>query len=488
MNSSRDWTIEETAAHLRGGDVTAVTLAEEALARIAADDEQLGAWLAVYREQALAQAHAADERLRAGDPLTTLTGVPLGIKDNFNVVGMQATAGSKILGEYVARYESTATARLREAGAVLVGKTNLDEFAMGSSGEFSGFLPTKNPWDLAHTPGGSSSGSTVAVAARHVPGALGTDTGGSVRQPSSHCGVVGVKPSYGRVSRYGIFAFASSLDQVGPLARTVRDCALLLQHIAGHDERDATSVPLGVPNYLSACGRGLDGLRIGVPREYFGEGIDPQVENAVRRAIRVMEQNGAEVLDISLPHTPYCVAAYYLIASAECSSNLARYDGVRYGARNEAADLGAMYTATRQTGFGPEVTRRILLGTFALSAGYYDAYYLKALKARTLIRNDFLKVFNEIDVIAAPVAPSPATRFGEHRDDPLAMYLSDILTISANLAGICGMSVPCGMSPQGLPIGLQLLGPAFGEEKMFAAAAAYEAIAAHEWPWPEVTA
>ncbi len=486
MSPSRDWSIEETAAHLRAGDVTAVSLAEEALARIAADDEQLGAWLHVDREHALTQAQAADDRLRAGDNITELTGVPLAIKDNFNVVGLPATAGSKILGDYVAPYESTATARLRRAGAVLVGKTNLDEFAMGSSGEYSGFRPTKNPWNLAYTPGGSSSGSAVAVAARHVPGALGTDTGGSIRLPASHCGVVGVKPSYGRVSRYGIFAFASSLDQVGPFARTVRDGALLLQHLAGHDERDATTVPLAVPNYLAACERGLDGLRIGMPREYFGPGIQPQVEEAVRRAIQVMKQNGAEVLDVSLPHTPYCVAAYYLIAPAECSSNLARYDGVRYGVRAAGDDLGAMYTATRRHGFGPEVTRRILLGAFALSAGYYDAYYLKALKARTLIRNDFLKVFNEVDVIAAPVAPEPAIRLGERLDDPLAMYLSDILTIGVNLAGICGLSTPCALSSEGLPIGLQLLGPAFGEEKMFAAAAGYEAMAGNEWPWPEV--
>jgi len=484
--STTGWTIRRMSAALRAGEVTARKLTEDALARIAATEARLGAWLAIYRDQALAQADAADRRRQVGDRVHPLTGIPLGVKDNFNVVGMQATAGSKILGDYVAPYESTATARLREAGAVILGKTNLDEFAMGSSGEYSAFQTTRNPWDLARIPGGSSAGSAAAVAARHVPGALGTDTGGSIRQPASHCGVVGVNPSCGRVSRYGIFAFASSLDQVGPLARDVRDAALLLQTIAGHDDRDATTVPRPVPDYSAACERGLDGLRVGVPREYFGPGIAPAVAEKVRAALAVLEKNGATLKEISLPHTKYCVASYYLLAPAECSSNLARYDGVRYGRRAAADDLIDMYTRTRHEGFGPEVTRRILLGTFSLSSGYYDAYYLKAQKARTLIRRDFLDAFAEIDVIGGPVAPETAFRLGERVDDPLAMYLSDVLTLGVNLAGLPGLSVPCGLDPRGLPVGLQLIGPPFGEETIFRAAAAYEALADLHWTWPEV--
>ncbi len=473
-------------AALRAGQVTARRLAEDALARIEQTDPALGAWLAVPREAALAEADAADRRLHKGGEITPLTGIPLGIKDNFHVRGLPATAGSKILGAYVAPYESTATARLRDAGAVLLGKTNLDEFAMGSSGEFSAFRPTRNPWDLTRTPGGSSAGSAAAVAARHVPGALGTDTGGSIRLPASHCGVVGVKPTYGRVSRYGIFAFASSLDQVGPFARDVRDAALLLQAIAGYDDRDATTVPAPVPDYLAACDRGLNGLRVGVPREYFGPGLAPAVEDKVRAALALLERQGARLCEISLPHTKYGVAVYYLIAPAECSSNLARYDGVRYGHRVPGDELVELYTRTRHEGFGPEVTRRILLGTFALSAGYYDAYYRKAQQARTLIRRDFTAAFETVDVICAPVAPETAFRFGERLDDPLAMYLSDALTIGVNLAGLPALSVPCGRDGDGLPVGLQIIAPAFGEEAMFGAAAGYEAAAGLDWPWPEV--
>ena len=484
--STTDWTIRRMGAALRAGEVTAHQLAADALDRIAATDARLGAWLAVYRDQALAQADTADLRLRRGDRVHPLTGIPLAVKDNYNVVGMQATAGSRILGDYVAPYESTATARLREAGAVILGKTNLDEFAMGSSGEYSAFHPTHNPWDLSRAPGGSSAGSAAAVAARHVPGALGTDTGGSIRQPASHCGVVGIKPSYGRVSRYGIFAFASSLDQVGPFAREVRDAALLLQTLAGHDERDATTAPLPVPDYLAACECGLAGLRVGVPREYFGPGSAPAVEEKVRAALAVLEANGAVLVDLTLPHTKYGVAAYYLLAPAECSSNLARYDGVRYGRRVAADDLLEMYTRTRHAGFGPEVTRRILLGTFSLSAGYYDAYYLKAQKVRTLIRRDFTDAFRRVDVICGPVVPETAFKLGERVDDPLAMYLSDILTIGVNLAGLPGLSLPCGLDPQGLPVGLQIIGAPFAEENVFRAAAAYEALADLHWTWPEV--
>jgi aspartyl-tRNA(Asn)/glutamyl-tRNA(Gln) amidotransferase subunit A len=476
------------AAALRDGRVTSRQLTHDALARIHATDRKLHAWLTVADEFALAQADAADARLKAGDELAPLTGIPLAIKDNFNVKGLPARAASKILGDYVAPYESTTTQKLRAAGAVIIGKTNQDEFAMGSSGEYSAFGPTRNPWHTDYTPGGSSSGSAAAVAARHVPGALGTDTGGSIRQPASHCGIVGIKPSYGRVSRYGIFAFASSLDQIGPLARTTRDTALLLQAIAGHDPHDATSVPLPVPDYLAACERGLNGLRIGVPKDYFTAGINAEVEAAIRGALATLEKNGAKLIEIALPHTEYCVAAYYIIAPAEASSNLARYDGVRYGFRTgEARDLFDLYTRTRLEGFGPEVTRRILIGTFALSSGYYEAYYGKAQKARTLIRRDFQQAFEQVDVVCTPTAPETAIKLGERVDDPLAMYLSDIFTISVNLAGLPGLVLPCGRDAKGLPIGLQIIGPAFREEQVFQTAAAYEALRGEAWPWPEVT-
>lgn len=486
--STAGWTILRMAAALRERQVTSTQLVTDALAHIRATNDKLNAWLTVAEAPALDRAAAIDARLQAGEKLSPLAGVPLGIKDNFNVLGLPARAASKILGNYVAPYESTATARLLEAGAVLLGKTNQDEFAMGSSGEYSAFGPTRNPWNPAYAPGGSSSGSATAVAAGNVPGALGTDTGGSIRQPASHCGIVGVKPTYGRVSRYGIFAFASSLDQIGPLTRSVRDAALLLGVIAGGDPHDATSAPLPVPDYLAACERGLAGLRIGVPKEYFIKGIAPDVEKAVRDSLALLEQNGARLVEISLPHTPYCVAAYYLIAPAEASSNLARYDGVRYGHRGSGArDLLEMYTETRREGFGPEVTRRILIGTFALSSGYYDAYYAKAQKARTLIRRDFLEAFGKVDVIVTPTAPETAIKIGDRVDDPLAMYLSDILTISVNLAGLPGLVAPCGLDRQDLPIGLQFIGPAFGEEVLFQAGAAWEALRQPAWTWPEVT-
>ncbi|MDP8226001.1 MAG: Asp-tRNA(Asn)/Glu-tRNA(Gln) amidotransferase subunit GatA [Candidatus Lernaella stagnicola] len=438
-----DWTLRGMIQARREGRVTSRRLVEDALARIAAENPMLNAWLSVATEEALAAADDIDRRAAGGGHLPPLAGVPLGIKDNLNVRGQPARAASKILGGYVAPYESTVTARLREAGAILLGKTNLDEFGMGSSGEFSAFGPTRNPWDHQRVPGGSSSGSAVAVAARHVPGALGTDTGGSIRQPASHCGVVGIKPTYGRVSRYGLFAYASSLDQVGPLARTVYDAALLLQTIAGPDPRDATSVDEPLSDYVAAAGRGVDGLRLGVPREYFGSGIAPDVARAVREALSLLERHGATLVEVSLPHTEVCVPVYYLLAAAEASANLARYDGVRYGHRSPASrDLSALYGNTRAEGFGPEAKRRILLGTFALSAGYYDAYYGKAQKARALIRRDFEDALAGVDALVGPVAPETAVRLGERVDDPVAMYLSDVLTIGVNLAGLPALSVP----------------------------------------------
>ena len=424
----------------------------------------------------MAQAEQLDRRFAAGETLSPLAGIPLGVKDNLHVRGLPATAASHMLGDYTAPYEATAVARLRAAGAVVLGKTNLDEFGMGSSGEYSAFRPTRNPVDPARIPGGSSSGSAAAVAAGHVPAALGSDTGGSVRQPAAHCGVVGCKPTWGRVSRYGLFAFASSLDQIGPLAGCVRDAALLLQAIAGSDPHDATSAAVPVPDYSAACERGVAGLRIGLPREYFGDQVQPAVIDAVRETLAQLEATGAVLVDVSLPHTPYGLAAYYLIAPAECSSNLARYDGVRYGRRVQSASYEEQVTASRSAGFGPEVTRRILLGTFALSAGYYDAYYRKAQQARTLICRDFVAAFAGVDVLATPTAPETAPRLGSRLDDPTAMYRSDVLTIGPSLAGLPALSLPCGNDIDGLPIGLQIIGPAFGEETVLQTAAACEAL------------
>jgi aspartyl-tRNA(Asn)/glutamyl-tRNA(Gln) amidotransferase subunit A len=376
---------------------------------------------------------------------------------------------------YIAPYDATVIARLRAAGAVLFGRTNMDEFAMGSSTENSSWGTTGNPWDLSRIPGGSSGGSAAAVAAGAAMAALGSDTGGSIRQPAALCGCVGFKPTYGRVSRYGLVAFASSLDQVGPFTKTVADAALLTQVMAGHDERDSTSVPAAVPDYLAELGKGVKGLRIGLPKEYFIPGMDREVEAAVRAAVTQLEQLGAEIVEVSLPHTDYAVAVYYLVATAEASANLARFDGVRYGLRVPGEDVIDMYGKTRGAGFGPEVKRRIILGTYALSAGYYDAYYLRALKVRALIRRDFEQAFGKCDVLVTPTAPEVAFKAGEKSDDPLKMYLSDIFTISANLAGICGISLPCGFSRQPkLPIGLQILGPAMGESAVLRAAHAYE--------------
>ncbi len=470
-------TIHEASERLNAGDVTAVELTRAVLERILAVDNDVKAYLTLTPEQALDQARAADERRAAGEH-HPLLGVPLAIKDVLCTQGVPTTAGSRILEDFVPPYDATAVARLKAAGAVLLGKTNTDEFAMGSSTENSAFFTTHNPWDLERVPGGSSGGSAAAVAAGECLGALGSDTGGSVRQPAGLCGVVGFKPSYGRVSRYGLIAFASSLDQIGVLTRDVTDAAILLGTIAGYDPQDATSMDVPVPDYAAGL-RGVDGLagvRVGVPREYFAvEGMQPAVETAVRAAVERMAELGAEVEEISLPHTDYALPVYYLIAPAEASANLARYDGVRYGLRvDEGEGLLEMYRQTRGQGFGAEVKRRVMLGTYALSAGYYDAYYLKAQQVRTLIKADFDAAFEQVDVIVGPTTPSTAFRIGEKIADPLQMYLSDVFTLSMNLAGICGLSLPCGFDGQGLPIGLQITGPAFGEERVLRAAHAYE--------------
>ena len=475
-------TVHEASEHLSAGDVTSVELTETILDRIAAVDDDVKAYLTLTAEEALDQARSADERRTSGED-HSLLGIPLAIKDVLCTQGLPTTCGSRILEGFVPPYDATAVARLKEAGAVLLGKTNTDEFAMGSSTENSAFFTTHNPWDLERVPGGSSGGSAAAVAADACMAALGTDTGGSVRQPASLCGLVGLKPSYGRVSRYGLIAFASSLDQIGVLTKDVTDAALLLEAIAGHDPQDATSMDVPVPDFAAGL-REVDrlaGLQVGVPREYLSvEGMQPEVEEAVCAAVDRMADLGAEICEITLPHTEYALPVYYLIAPAEASSNLARYDGVRYGLRTgDEGGLLAMYKATRGQGFGPEVKRRVMLGTYALSAGYYDAYYLKAQKVRTLIRADFDTAFEEVDVIVGPTTPSTAFRIGEKIDDPLQMYLSDVFTLSMNLAGLCGLSLPCGFDGQGLPIGLQITGPSFGEEQVLRAAYAYEQ--ATEW-------
>jgi aspartyl-tRNA(Asn)/glutamyl-tRNA(Gln) amidotransferase subunit A len=437
-------------------------------------DPRVRAYVTVTRERALEQAAAADARFAAGAPLGPLDGVPLAVKDVLCTAGIRTTCGSRMLEPYVSPYDATVVARLAAGGAVLLGKLNMDEFAMGSSTENSAFFPTRNPWDLERVPGGSSGGSSAAVAADLAGVTFGTDTGGSIRQPAAFSGVVGVKPTYGRVSRYGLVAFASSLDQIGPLAKDVEDAAIALGAIAGHDAADSTSVDRPVPDYRALLGHGADGLRLGVPDEYFIEGTDPEVEAAVRAAIGVLEKLGASVEPVSLPHTEYGLAAYYLIAPAEASSNLARYDGVRYGRRAPGArDLVDMYQRTRAAGFGAEVKRRIMLGAYALSAGYYDAYYGKAQRVRTLVRQDFERAFERVDLVVAPTTPNVAFRFGD-KADPVQMYLNDVFTVPASLAGLPGISVPAGFTAAGLPIGLQLIGRAFDEATMLRAAHAYE--------------
>ncbi len=469
-----DKTIHELQDLLATGALSAVELTRGYLERIEAVDPAVGAYLTLAAETALEQAAEADRRRAAGDA-PPLCGIPLAIKDVLCTKGLRTTCGSRILEDFVPPYDATVIERLRAAGAVILGKVSMDEFAMGSSNENCAFGTPRNPWNLEHVCGGSSGGSGAAVAAGLCAGSLGSDTGGSIRQPASFCGVVGLKPTYGRVSRYGLVAFASSLDQVGPLARDVTDCAILLQAISGFDHRDSTSVDRPVPDYRAALARGAEGLTVGVPREYFGEALDPEVERAVRQGIEALAAAGARVVDVSLPHSAYGVAAYYIIAPAEASSNLSRFDGVRYGFRDEtAATMTGMFQRTRTRGFGPEVKRRIIIGTFALSSGYYDAYYRKASQVRTLIARDFQRAFAECDVIAAPVTPTPAWRLGERLHDPLSMYLSDILTIPANLAGLPGMSLPCGFSSAGLPIGIQLMAGHFAEETLLRAAFALE--------------
>jgi len=467
-------TIHELGAAYRRGEVTPTAVAEAYLARIERVDPTVGAYLTVTPEGARTAAAAADARHRAGTPLGPLDGVPVALKDVLCTRGIRTTCGSRILERFVPPYDATVVVRLAAAGAVLLGKTNMDEFAMGSSTEHSAFRPTRNPWDLTRVPGGSSGGSAAAVGADLAPGALGSDTGGSIRQPAAFCGIVGMKPTYGRVSRYGLVAFASSLDQIGPLARETRDAALLLGAIAGHDPRDSTSAAMPVPDYAATLDGRVAGLRAGIPREYFGAALDPEIERAVRAAIEVLRALGIATEEVSLPTTDYALAAYYLIAPAEASSNLARYDGVKYGLRLPGArDLVEMSSRTRAAGFGAEVKRRIMLGTYALSAGYYDAYYGRAQKVRTLVRRDFEQAFARVDLLLAPTTPNVAFRHGE-KEDPLAMYLNDALTIPANLAGLPGLSVRCGFSAAGLPIGLQLIGKAFDEATLLRVADAYE--------------
>ncbi len=474
-----DKTIHELHRMLIGGEVTSVALTRAFLQRIAETDNRINAFITVCEEQALKDSEAAD-RLIAEGKADLLTGIPVALKDIFLTAGVRTTCASKILDTFIAPYDGTAVARLKERGAVIVGKLNMDEFAMGSSNENSAFGPVKNPWDTSTVPGGSSGGSAASVAARQAVATLGTDTGGSIRQPASHCGVVGLKPTYGRVSRYGVIAYASSLDQVGPISRDVEDCAILLQAIAGYDPADSTSVDTPVPDYRAGIKDGVKGLKIGLPKEYFIEGLDPEVKAAMEAAIETYRGLGAEFVDVSLPHTDYAVASYYLIATAEASSNLARYDGVRFGVRvDQGRGLIDMFEQTRAAGFGDEVKRRIMLGTYALSSGYYDAYYLKAQKVRTLIRQDFLEAFQAVDVLLTPVAPTPAFGLGEKVSDPLQMYLSDIFTIPVNLAGTCAMSLPCGFSSAGLPIGLQLIGKPFAEQTLLRVGYAFEQ--ATEW-------
>ena len=472
-------TIQELHEKLKRKEVSSVEATKSLLARIEATEPKVGAFITVTAVEALAAAEEADKRIAAGT-MDVLTGIPVALKDIFLTKGVKTTCGSKILASFVPPYDATSWEKLRERGAVLVGKLNQDEFAMGSSCESSAYGSTKNPWDLACIPGGSSGGSAAAIAARQATATLGTDTGGSIRQPASHCGCVGLKPTYGRVSRYGVIAYASSLDQVGPVTRDVRDAAIMLGAVAGHDPKDSTSVDRPVPDYTKALVREVKGLKVGLPREYHILGLDADVKKAMDAAIATYRQLGAEFVDISLPHTDYAVATYYLIATAEASSNLARYDGVRFGHRSpEEGGLLDMYSKSRAEGFGDEVKRRIMLGTYALSSGYYDAYYLKAQKVRTLIMHDFRKAFEMVDVILTPVAPTPAFRIGEKVNDPLQMYLSDIFTIPVNLAGTCAVSVPAGLSQSGLPIGLQLIGKPFGEESIIKAAYAFEQ--ATEW-------
>ncbi len=474
MAALHELTLVQAHEALTRGDVTSVELTQALLARIAAVDSRVQAFLTVDADGALEQARAADLQ-RARGPSSALLGIPLGIKDVISTSGVRTTCGSNMLATYVPVYDATVIARLKQAGAVLLGKLNCDEFAMGSSTEHSAYQQTRNPWNLERVPGGSSGGSAAAVAAGEAPATLGTDTGGSIRQPAALCGITGLKPTYGRVSRYGLVAFASSLDQIGPMARTAHDCAMVLQVIAGDDPQDATCTGHPVPEYVAALTGDVRGLRIGVPREFFVAGMQPEVEAAIRHAIDVLRDQGAIVQEISLPHTQYALPVYYLIAPAEASANLARYDGVRYGLREPGESYFDELERTRGAGFGAEVRRRIMLGTYALSAGYYDAYYKRAQQVRTLIRRDYLEAFAQVDVIAAPTTPTVAFKIGAHSDDPLAMYLEDVCTLPLNLAGLPGLVVPCGFA-EGLPIGLQLIGRPFDEQTLLRTGDAYQRV------------
>ena len=473
-------TLTEARASVVEGRTSAVALAEEHFQRIAAVDgpagDDLGSFLALSRERALEQAERVDADVRAGRPLGPLAGVPVAVKDVLATKGIETTAGSRILAGWHPPYDATAVTRLEAAGAVILGKLNCDEFAMGSSNENSAYKPVRNPCALDRVPGGSSGGSAAAVAAGLCVASLGTDTGGSIRQPAAFCGVVGVLPTYGRVSRYGLIAFASSLDRVGPLTRSVADAATMLEVLAGPDPMDATASANPVPSYTAELAKPVAGLRIGVPEEYFGDGLDPEIRSAVERALEALRAAGATVHPISLPHTRYAVPTYYVLATAEASSNLSRFDGVRFGLRSgEAKTLSAMFRRTRDEGFGAEVKRRILLGTYVLSAGYYDAYYRKGQQVRTLLTRDFVEAFTQVDAIVCPVTPTPAFKLGEKTDDPLKMYLEDIYSVAASLAGICGMSVPCGSTADGLHIGVQVLGNHFDEATILRVGAAIEA-------------
>jgi len=467
--------IEDIRREVQARSLTALGIAEHHYASIAAQDEEIGAFLTLSKERALAQADRIDRMAAEGKSLPPLAGVPVGIKDVMVTRGVRTTAGSKILEHFIPPYDCTAVARLEAAGAVVLGKLNCDEFAMGSSNENSAYRPVHNPRDLSRVPGGSSGGSAAAVAANMAVATLGSDTGGSIRQPAAFCGVVGMKPTYGRVSRYGLIAFASSLDHIGPFARSVKDAATVLQVIAGRDPMDSTSANIPVPDYVAELEKPVRGLRIGVAREYFGDGLDGEVRDAVESAVEKLRALGCEIVPVSLPHTPYAIPAYYVIATAEASANLERYDGVRYTQRaKDSKTLANMYRRSRDEGFGREVKRRIMLGTYVLSAGYYDAYYLKAQKVRTLLARDFEQAFREVDVIGTPTSPTAAFKIGEKSDDPLAMYLADIYTVTANLAGIPGISIPCGETKAKLPIGLQILGKHFDEGTVFRVAHAFE--------------
>ena len=481
-----DLTISELRKLLDSGDISAQELTGLYLERIVSVDEKVKAYVTITEREARDQAEEADRKIKEGNA-GPLTGIPLGIKDVICTEGIPTTCSSRMLKDFRPPFNATVMEKLEAQCAVMLGKLNMDEFAMGSSTENSAFFSTRNPWDLERIPGGSSGGSAAAVAARMCVASLGSDTGGSIRQPASHCGVVGLKPTYGLVSRFGLVAFASSLDQIGPLTRSVEDAAILLEAIAGHDDRDSTSLPRPVPKLRKSCQEGLKGIKVGIPKEYFIEGVQEEVVSEIKKGLKALEEMGAELVDISLPHTEYAIATYYIIATAEASSNLSRYDGVKYGFRAENySNLMEMYKETRAQGFGPEVKRRIMLGTYCLSAGYYDAFYKKASQVRTLIIEDFKKAFGKCDVIASPVAPTTAFKIGEKVHDPLQMYLSDIFTIPVNLAGIPGMSVPCGFDRKGLPVGLQLMAGHLQEEILFRAAYNLERGLGLERKWPSL--